>query len=214
MTFKPNGGAPAPNTQQVVAGTPASEPEAPSKEGYRFAGWLAPNGGLYNFATPVTSSLVLAASWEAEKYSIVFDPSGGSVYGSDKPVTSIYNYNEVITMPTPSREGYTFLYWKGSEYRAGESYTIVGDHTFVAQWKKDSGMSDEPGATDETKQTNRSDAGEKAEGVQTQPNKEGSSTGISATGDQFGLIAIVLSVIAAGMLAAIILVAVLRRSRK
>ena len=37
----------------------------------------------------------------------------------------------------PMREGYKFLYWKGSEYHPGESYIVPdGGHTFVAQWEK------------------------------------------------------------------------------
>ena len=36
----------------------------------------------------------------------------------------------------PIREGYTFSYWKGSEYQPGDKYTVTEDHTFTAQWKK------------------------------------------------------------------------------
>ena len=36
----------------------------------------------------------------------------------------------------PVREGYTFRYWKGSEYRPGDRYTVTEDHTFTAQWEK------------------------------------------------------------------------------
>ena len=36
------------------------------------------------------------------------------------------------------REGYIFLYWKGSEYQPGDKYTVTEDHTFEAQWEKKS----------------------------------------------------------------------------
>ena len=51
-------------------------------------------------------------------------------------ITKQYNEGEVIKLPQPQREGYTFEYWKGSEYKAGDEYTVKEDHTFVAVWKK------------------------------------------------------------------------------
>jgi hypothetical protein len=41
-----------------------------------------------------------------------------------------------IILPEPKREGYAFDYWEGSRYNAGAPYTVNGDHTFKAQWKK------------------------------------------------------------------------------
>ena len=40
-------------------------------------------------------------------------------------------------MEAPTRRGYTFKYWKGSEYQPGDPYTVKDHHTFVAQWEKD-----------------------------------------------------------------------------
>ena len=61
---------------------------------------------------------------------------------------------EVITIrDKPTREGYTFLYWKGSEYYPGDSYTVVGDHTFVAQWEKDDNPTTPTTPTNPTKPT-------------------------------------------------------------
>ena len=38
--------------------------------------------------------------------------------------------------------GYTFDYWKGSEYHPGDKYTVTEHHTMEAQWKAaDSGGS-------------------------------------------------------------------------
>ena len=70
-------------------------------------------------------------------FTIIFDPNGGTFAdGSTENVIVHAKYNEVITIiDAPTREGYTFLYWKGSEYQPGDSYTVTGDHTFVAQWE-------------------------------------------------------------------------------
>ena len=40
-----------------------------------------------------------------------------------------------ITLPAPTRDGYTFDYWEGSKYNAGDTYVVKGDHTFKAIWK-------------------------------------------------------------------------------
>ncbi len=42
----------------------------------------------------------------------------------------------MIDIPeTPVREGYTFKYWKGSEYYPGDRYMVEDDHTFTAVWE-------------------------------------------------------------------------------
>ena len=52
-----------------------------------------------------------------------------------------YENGTVITLPAPVRDGYTFDYWEGSRYNAGDKYTVNGDHTFKAVWKTGSGGS-------------------------------------------------------------------------
>ena len=74
---------------------------------------------------------------ETKKYTITFDPNGGTLNGSTEPVSSEYGENEVITiLGAPEREDYDFLYWKGSRYDPGDEYTVTEDHTFIAQWEK------------------------------------------------------------------------------
>ena len=53
----------APESQTVLYGFYATEPTAPTREGYDFAGWK--NGeDDYDFATPVAGDLTLTANWE------------------------------------------------------------------------------------------------------------------------------------------------------
>ncbi len=67
---------------------------------------------------------------------ITYDLNGGVLDGKTGTVTASYDEGTVIKLPRPSREGYTFKYWKGSEYQAGQEYKVVEDHTFTAQWQK------------------------------------------------------------------------------
>ena len=71
-----------------------------------------------------------------EIVTITYDPAGGVFRGTDAKTDIQYNAADIITIPeAPVREGYEFLYWKGSEYYPGDKYTVVEDHVFVAQWK-------------------------------------------------------------------------------
>lgn len=84
------------------------------------------------------------------RYTITYKLNGGTYNGSPKDIREIYKYGTVISIhEKPVREGYEFLYWKGSEYQPGDKYTVKSDHTFVAQWKKstkpDPDKPDKPG---------------------------------------------------------------------
>lgn len=63
VTFNPAGGSVVPG-QTVESGHLATEPAAPTRDGYNFTGWLK-DGQRYDFSTPVTGNLYLSAGWEA-----------------------------------------------------------------------------------------------------------------------------------------------------
>ena len=69
------------------------------------------------------------------QYTITYDLSGGTLDGQTGIVTKKVDAGAVITLPAPVRDGYTFDYWEGSRYNAGDKYTVTGDHTFTAVWK-------------------------------------------------------------------------------
>lgn len=69
---------------------------------------------------------------------VIFDANGGSWANGETRREYRRAVGSVITIESaPMREGYKFLYWKGSEFHPGENYTVpAGGHTFVAQWEK------------------------------------------------------------------------------
>ena len=82
-------------------------------------------------------------------FTITYDPNGGTLKGSTSPVTETHAYGSKITIAdAPEREGYTFLYWQGSEYQPGDEYTVTGKHIFTAQWEENT-----PEPTEEPKPT-------------------------------------------------------------
>ena len=88
----------------------------------------------------VDKDTVIKAIWK-EMVTITFDPNGGKWNdGKTEPISTKYKKGtEIDIKEAPTREGYKFLYWKGSEYQPGEKYTAIdAEHTFVAQWKSTS----------------------------------------------------------------------------
>ena len=66
---------------------------------------------------------------------ITFDLNGGTLDGKTGTVTRKEKNGTVITLPAPVRDGYTFDYWEGSRYKAGDKYEVKENHTFKAVWK-------------------------------------------------------------------------------
>lgn len=73
-----------------------------------------------------------------QTYTVTFDPNGGTVNQKTKTVTA---GNEIGTLPTPTRDGYTFLYWSTEKNSSGmvvnENNLIVDQNrTLYACWKE------------------------------------------------------------------------------
>ena len=118
-------------------------PAAPTREGYIFKYW---KGSEYQPGDKYTveGDHTFTAVWEeapapVKKATLTFDLAGGTLDGKTGKITIEANVGDVIEIPkAPTREGYTFKYWKGSEYNPGDKYTVESDHTFTAVWEKSS----------------------------------------------------------------------------
>ena len=74
ITFDSQGGSEV-AAREVKENVAATAPEAPTKDGYTFGGWL--NGeAAYDWTQPVTSNLSLTAKWTATQYTITYLPDG------------------------------------------------------------------------------------------------------------------------------------------
>ncbi|MDO4851687.1 MAG: InlB B-repeat-containing protein, partial [Actinomycetota bacterium] len=90
-----------------------------------------PDGGKPTIVPGTTDDPVAKTT-----FTITYDPNGGNWNGSTDNIVETYPYGTEITIhEAPTRDGYTFDYWKGSKYQPGDKYTVTEDHTFVAQWK-------------------------------------------------------------------------------
>ena len=126
-------------TESVESGNkPASVPTGMvAAEGFTGGAWDTDPG-----TAAITGDTTFTYSFEAipspaKKGTLTFDLAGGTLEGKTGKITIEANVGDTIKLPdTPTREGYTFQYWKGSRYEAGADYKVEGDHTFTAVWEK------------------------------------------------------------------------------
>lgn len=74
---------------------------------------------------------------ETEQFEITYNLNGGQYNGSKDDIVEKHDKDSWIKIhEAPSREGYKFLYWKGSEYQPNNDYQVVEDHVFTAMREK------------------------------------------------------------------------------
>lgn len=96
--------------------------------------WLKEDGEEFVNGTYTTlSDLTLTASWSANQYTVTLDANGGTVESMSLTMT----YDKEYTLPTPTRENYTFKGWydsNGNEATYSGTWTITHDVTYSAVW--------------------------------------------------------------------------------
>ena len=132
VTFDTDGGS-AIDPQVIVKGELAQEPEAPTKDGFTFAGWYL-NDVKYDFTTPITGGIILVAKWEEVAapevtYTVTF--TNGTTTVSTQEVAA----GQYATAPTdPSKSGKKFMGWFDGEIQFDAATPINGNFAFVAKW--------------------------------------------------------------------------------
>lgn len=120
ITFDSAGGSDVAPVSALY-GEAVSEPEAPMKDGFDFAGWVP--------AFPATMPIggaTLVAQWTPKNYTIAFDTDDGSAVA---PITAAYG--SAVTAPeNPTKDGYDFAGW----LPAFPETMPLGGETLVAQW--------------------------------------------------------------------------------
>jgi len=112
----------------------------PTKAGYNFTGWTG--SGLteptmnVTVAQGSTGNKSYTATWTVAPYTISYDLAGGAVEGNP---TSYNTESATITLINPTREGYTFAGWTGTDLaEATMNVTIAqgstGNKSYTATW--------------------------------------------------------------------------------
>ena len=119
--------------------TPTFTLGIPTKTDYTFAGWTGSNGSTpettVTIAKGSTGDKNYVANWTLATYSVTIDCNGGSGVSD----TTYTMETETFTLGTPTREGYTFEGWTGSNGTTPETTVTIakgstGDKSYTANW--------------------------------------------------------------------------------
>lgn len=136
VTFNSNGGSTI-NNQAVAFGTPITQPTAPTKTGYTFAGWYSDDKltTAWNFVTLCpANNVTLYAKWTINNYKVTFNSNGGTAV---TPLTA--QFSSLLSIPqAPTYTGYYFFGWyKDTALTTPWNFSsdkIAGDTTLYAKW--------------------------------------------------------------------------------
>ncbi|SKC39461.1 Internalin-A precursor [Acholeplasma oculi] len=127
LTFNTDGGT---AVEPIIGNfaTSVSAPDAPTKEGYTFAGWTPELP-----ETMPAGNQTYTATWTPNDYTITFDVDGGSVVAQ---LTQAYG-SELVMPENPTKSGYNFAGWFTDQARTipFEAKTMpLGNTTLYAKW--------------------------------------------------------------------------------
>lgn len=103
--------------------------------GYDFNYWSNSSSSSSSFGVKVTSDLSYTAYGKTQTYTVSYNANGGT----GAPGNQIKTYGYVLTLSSqkPTRTGYIFNYWDGSDggtYYPGSSFGTDADTVLTAHW--------------------------------------------------------------------------------
>lgn len=112
----------------------------PTKKGYTFIGWTGSNGNTPQTSVTIkkgsTENKSYKANWQVNTYSITYNLDGGSISGQP---TSYTVESPTLNIPRPTKTGYTFLGWTGSNGNKNQldvsiTHGSIGNKAYTAHW--------------------------------------------------------------------------------
>ncbi len=144
VSYNANGGSVSPTSATVESGKSVTLP-TPTRSGYTCLGWSTSKtatSATYGCGSSYkpTANITLYAVWKQNvvKYTVSYNANGGSV----SPTSATVESGKSVTLPTPTRSGYTCLGWSNSKtatsatYSCGSSYKPTANITLYAVWKQ------------------------------------------------------------------------------
>lgn len=123
-------------------------PRSGNKRGYKFLGWCYKEDGsdtpISTIPVGIEKDIDLYAKWEPIQYALSYEYLYNGSVPSDAPTS--YTIEQTVTLPIPTRSGYTFVGWHAADQTENGWQTVVpfafnenkdqtGDRTFYAEWK-------------------------------------------------------------------------------
>lgn len=138
--YDANGGTVLTAKETVTNGNVYGMLPTPIRDGYIFEGWYTSRDGgsrvTADTVVNLTADQTLYAHWTNQPYTVSFDANDGDVRTSGMTVTNGSTYG---SLPTPTRDGYTFEGWYtsrngGSKVTADTTVNLISDQTLYAHW--------------------------------------------------------------------------------
>ena len=113
----------------------------PTRNGYEFVGWTGEGITEPQKAMEIpqgsTGDRTYTANWQVIEYTIITLLEGGNAGSSE---VYFYTVEQTVTLPTPTRTGYTFLGWTGEGITTPQPNVTIpkgstGDKTYIENWE-------------------------------------------------------------------------------
>lgn len=136
ITLNANGGSVESTTSKIQYGKKYTL-ESPTREYYEFLGWYYEDKLVDSNEWNIPSNATLVAKWQPWEYTISYSLNGGTLDGNNPTVYTVESKD--ITLISPTKTGYIFTGWTGTELTAPTTaVTIpagsVGHREYVANW--------------------------------------------------------------------------------
>ena len=142
ITYDLNGGTASGNPTSYTVESATITLNQPTKTGYTFTGWSGTDlTGEDNLTVTIpagsTGDRSYTAHWLLNTYSITYDLDGGTASGNPDFYTV---ESSTITLNPPTRTGYTFIGWSGTDLSGSDNLTVtiqagsIGNRSYIAHW--------------------------------------------------------------------------------
>jgi len=140
VTMDTAGGDPIRPIQYTVESEAFQLPTA-VRTGYIFLGWtgegITEPQKTIEIPQGSTGDRTYTANWQVIEYTIITLLEGGNAGSSQ---VYFYTVEQTVTLPTPTRTGYTFLGWTGEGITTPQPNVTIpkgstGDKTYIENWK-------------------------------------------------------------------------------
>ena len=141
VTYNANGGYGGPASQRKIQGIDMTiSYNVPTRDEYTFTGWaLSSNSNTVTYRPgdkyKDDKDITLYAVWVEKEYNIEYELNGGTVTGNPTK----YVKSDTIVLKNPTRVGYNFTGWTGTDLDGVTKYVVIenktGNRKYTANWE-------------------------------------------------------------------------------